>query len=240
MIDTHCHILPNINADDGAANFKQAIEMARIAAHDGVTKIIATPHIRGQFDSCENIQKRCNQLNVLIQEEKIPLEIYSGGEIASTMDPAIFKDYTMNQSRYVLVEFPHAYLPQSARDTLFTLVNFGLIPIIAHAERNASIVSDPHRLLELVDTNIWVQITTSSLLGHFGRDEKQCARFLLKKGVVSLLGSDAHDESYRPPKLSEGLRVAAKIIGKDKAKRLVIDNPEAVLRGERIDGKNHL
>ncbi|MCP4297809.1 MAG: hypothetical protein GY786_19625 [Proteobacteria bacterium] len=236
MIDTHCHILPNINADDGATNFKQAIEMARIAAEDGVTKIIATPHIRGQFDSSKNIQKRCDQLNQLIQEQKIPLKIYCGGEIASTMDLAIFKNYTMNLSRYVLVEFPHSYLPQSARETLFNLVGLGLIPIIAHAERNASIVKDPQRLLDLVNPSIWVQITTSSLLGHFGRDEKQCARFLLKKGVVNLLGSDAHDESYRPPTLSEGLRVAAKIIGKEKAKRLVIDNPEAVLRGERIDG----
>ena len=44
MIDLHCHILPGI--DDGAKNAKESVSMARVAAKDGITHIVATPHIR--------------------------------------------------------------------------------------------------------------------------------------------------------------------------------------------------
>ena len=42
MIDTHCHILPGI--DDGPDTLEISVEMARVAAKDGVHVIIATPH----------------------------------------------------------------------------------------------------------------------------------------------------------------------------------------------------
>jgi protein-tyrosine phosphatase len=44
VIDIHCHILPEI--DDGPSNITESIEMAKIAALDGITKIVATPHIK--------------------------------------------------------------------------------------------------------------------------------------------------------------------------------------------------
>ena len=43
LIDLHCHILPGI--DDGAENIEISLEMARIAAADGILAIACTPHI---------------------------------------------------------------------------------------------------------------------------------------------------------------------------------------------------
>ena len=43
MIDIHSHILPNL--DDGARAFGRIPEMARIAVEDGITHMVATPHM---------------------------------------------------------------------------------------------------------------------------------------------------------------------------------------------------
>ena len=47
MIDIHCHILPEV--DDGPRSWEVAIEMCRIAAADGVTHIVATPHANDRY-----------------------------------------------------------------------------------------------------------------------------------------------------------------------------------------------
>lgn len=235
MIDLHCHILPSI--DDGSRDIEQSIRMAKIAVKDGMQKIVATPHI-GEDSSVDEIKNRCNLLNQRLKELKIPLEILPGGEIPSAIAPTINNKFTINQTKYVLIEFPHAYLPQSARETLFNLVSAGLHPIISHAERNSSIVQNPDRLLEILDTNILVQVTAGSLTGMFGRDEQQCARYLLKKGLVDVLATDAHEDDYRRPELSPGLKIAKKLIGKTAADRLVYYNPAAIIKGEWVNGKN--
>jgi protein-tyrosine phosphatase len=50
MIDLHCHILPAV--DDGANSWQESLEMARIAEADGITDILATPHITpGVYDN---------------------------------------------------------------------------------------------------------------------------------------------------------------------------------------------
>ena len=43
MIDIHQHILPDF--DDGARSWEESLEMARLAAGDGIGTIVATPHI---------------------------------------------------------------------------------------------------------------------------------------------------------------------------------------------------
>jgi protein-tyrosine phosphatase len=50
MIDVHCHILPGI--DDGAQNLDESIERINTAINDGISRIVATPHIHpGRFDN---------------------------------------------------------------------------------------------------------------------------------------------------------------------------------------------
>ena len=44
MIDIHCHLLPDV--DDGAKSWEVTLEMCRMAAADGTTHIVATPHAK--------------------------------------------------------------------------------------------------------------------------------------------------------------------------------------------------
>ena len=63
MIDIHCHILPGL--DDGAQSMADALEMAAAAEQEGITKIIATPHLfRDTFehDDLTVIEKKQKEL----------------------------------------------------------------------------------------------------------------------------------------------------------------------------------
>ena len=42
MVDIHTHVLPNV--DDGASSWEMAVSMCQMAAKDGTTHIVATPH----------------------------------------------------------------------------------------------------------------------------------------------------------------------------------------------------
>ena len=42
LIDMHSHIIPGV--DDGAQDMETCMQMLRIAAQDGISKIILTPH----------------------------------------------------------------------------------------------------------------------------------------------------------------------------------------------------
>ena len=232
MIDIHCHILPDI--DDGAADLVEAVKMAEIALADGIAGIIATPHIkeplidRQSLSACHEILKKC------LEKKLIPVDIFLGGEVSIFIDSSMIKLYTINGTKYILIEFPAGHLPKNAGETLFNLIVRGFLPIIAHPERNASILKKPDILFDLLNMKVLVQITAGSITGMFGPDTKACARFLLQKGVVSFIASDAHSAGYRRPVLSKGVQAAGKIIGRENALKLVTANPKAMLAGEPV------
>jgi len=232
MIDCHCHILPNM--DDGPQEVDESIEMARIASRDGIEKIIATPHITDNRYTFDDIESRVDQFNHLLNRKNIPIQVYPGAEIAIGLDPEKLSEYTINRTTYILIEFPHDHLPSHAGKLVDWLCAKGLKPIIAHPERNYSIIRSPELLLDLLKSNVYTQITADSLTGDFGRDIRYCAHFILDSGKVDIIASDAHSKNFRPPKLAAATQSAAKLLGRKKALRLVCDNPAAILRGEEI------
>lgn len=232
MIDVHCHILPDI--DDGPSDFEESLEMAKIASRDGVCKIIATPHINDNKYTIQDIIKRVDQLNRLLKENSIPVIVYPGAEVSIGLDPAIIPKYTLNHTNYTLIEFPHNHLPSFAGKILSWLISKGLKPIIAHPERNYSIIRSPDLLLKLLNKDIYVQITAGSLTGDFGVDIQYCADFLLDSGKIDMIASDAHSKKFRTPVLSEAAEVASTLVGREASQRLVSTNPAAILAGEEI------
>lgn len=231
MIDIHAHILPDL--DDGPVDDASALQMALYAVSDGITTIIATPHVHsGGLDDCV-IGGKVKKFNELLGKNNIPLDILPGAEMAcdGLEMPRIS---LLNKGPYMLIEFPHAYIPSNAEELLHSLQRQGVYPIVAHPERNAGVIQNPDSLLNLLAPGIFLQITAASLLGCSGSSAQQCALYLLRKGVVRFLATDCHSPTHRKPELSRAYKVAAKIIGKEKAGHLVNDNPLAVVRGTRI------
>lgn len=228
MIDLHCHILPGI--DDGPVDIQTSIEMAGIAAEDGIEIIVATPHIKDTLHSKDKLHELVKQLNIHLERQNIPLKVLLGGDVFALQHPTLLKDYTINNSRYILIEFPYNYLPGNSKEILFSLAMQGLHPIVTHPERNLAFIEKPELLLDMLYGDVLVQITAGSLTGQFGQEEQACASYFLQKGAVHFIATDAHSTDFRRPVLSDGLKYAAKIIGEERAKKLVCDNPGAVLK----------
>jgi protein-tyrosine phosphatase len=232
VIDLHCHILPGI--DDGPADMQTSIDMARIASEDGIKIIVATPHIRDILHSTAKLRALVDQLNIHLGSQNIPVKVLLGGDVFALLNPTRMKDYSINNSRYVLIEFPHNYMPIKSKEILFCLAMQGVCPIITHPERNPTIMKKPDLLLDMLYGNVLVQITAGSLTGEFGCDKQACANYLLQKNAVHFIATDAHSSEFRRPVLSEGLEYAGKIIGKERAMKLVTDNPIAVIKDQPL------
>jgi protein-tyrosine phosphatase len=236
MIDLHCHILPGI--DDGPQTMEESVAMARRAVEDGIVHIVATPHVNASFAvSGQSFQKntaffqtQVRQLHDRLKSEGLMIGIFPGAVIAL---PAIEEDTIsvlgINNTKYLLIEFPHARLPAKAGEVVLNLRAKGYHPIVAHPERNPSIIDDPRKLMELRKIGALVQITASSLTGTGDSDVRQCAHYLVKKNAVEFIASDSHSVDTRPPVLSKAYELIAEMVGVEKAEMLVWWNQVGVI-----------
>jgi protein-tyrosine phosphatase len=242
MIDIHAHILPGM--DDGAKNWDQTLQMARLAVEDGITVMVATPHLYegrsvdpSKLNSREMILQRVAQLKDKLYEEKIPLEILPGCDFPLGFESLKFLDegraLTINDAnRYLLLELPDTSLPPAIEDICFYLQSKGLTPIITHPERHMIIQEMPYKLKRLIDLGCLVQMTGNSLTGWFGRGVKKISRQLIKLGYVHLLATDTHDPKRRPPVLSQAVTELSRLIGEKRAQAMVNDIPRKIIAGE--------
>jgi protein-tyrosine phosphatase len=233
MIDLHCHILHGM--DDGPETLRESVEMCRMAAMDGTTTIAATPHYNpGQYPRTgELIRERVAELEAALQAENIALTIVPGADVAIFPDlpthPGLKNFLSINNSRYLLLEFPHFYVTQSWDSFLRSLLAAGTVPIITHPERNSWFVRHPKAVEQAVQIGALVQITAMSLLGGFGDEARRFSIHLLKSDLAHVMASDGHSATERPPLLSGAVKAAAGLIGDERAQELVKTMPAAII-----------
>ena len=211
MIDLHCHILPGL--DDGPDSFEESLDMARMAAADGVRVIVATPHLDTRYDHpCPAlIRELTDRLNGLLRDEGIALQVLPGAEVqaAPELVSALQAGRVMtvaDRGRYVLVELPLAGHPVYAGDLFFRMQVAGYTPIIAHAERVDWFRAQPQMLQEFKQRNVCLQINAESIAGRAGRGLRRTALKLAKEGLADVLGSDGHNVTRRKPLLTVASR----------------------------------
>lgn len=240
MIDLHSHILPGL--DDGARNLQESLDIARIAEKDGIKKMVATPHLfRGEFiyQDLGIIQRKGDELSQALNENNIPVEIFTGAEvhISHNLIPQIKQNrqhLTLNKSSYMFVEFPSDHVFYGVKNLFFELMNEGIIPIIAHPERNSVFASTPSLLYELIQMGALSQANSGSFSGLYGKTAEEAVYHFLELNLIHFIASDCHNTRSIVPRLSYAVERAVTIIGEEKARALVRDNPRAVLADEDI------
>ncbi len=240
MIDLHCHILPGI--DDGARTLEEAVEMARIAAAEGISTIVATPHLfKGNFSPEEFalIEEKRASLNAALAEKNIKMRLLAGAEvhIAHNLIGEIRnnrKNLVLNGSSYMFVEFPSGHIFPGVKNLFFDLMSEGITPIIAHPERNSVFSRNPGLLFDLVQMGALAQANSGSFTGLYGQSEDEAAIRFLEWNLVHFIASDGHSPRAIPPKLAEAVKRAEALAGEKKAAALVRENPRAVLEDREI------
>ncbi len=207
--------------------------MCEKAASDGITHIVATPHCnhRYPFDRAAS-QAKVDELASRFAEISFSL----GCELTITeksFEEAVQNPnhFTIAQGRYMLVEPSEAYLPKQTEDVLSEFISMGIVPILAHPERNPLLRRRIDLLKEWVEMGCLSAVTGNSLGGFWGVEIKKVSETMLKQNLVHFLVSDAHDPERRVPLLAAALHAASKLIGKQAAHELVWENPAAVLAG---------
>jgi protein-tyrosine phosphatase len=233
MIDLHCHIIPGI--DDGAASVEMALDMARAFVADGVAAVACTPHILpGLYHNTgAQIREATAWLQGVLDAERIPLHLVTGAD--NHVVPGFVEHLrsghllTLGDSRYVLVEPPHHTLPARLDEFFFGIQVAGYVPILTHPERMGWIKSNYSLIQQLARTGVWMQITSGSITGAFGRGAQYWSERMLGEGLVHIIATDAHDTQRRPPVLGESRAHAARIVGDEEAYHLVVTRPQGVL-----------
>jgi protein-tyrosine phosphatase len=235
MIDIHHHLL--FGLDDGAKDIETSVAMAEMAANDGITHIVCTPHANFQypFDTDVNREK-LDELRARIRDRVI-LGLGCDFHLSfENIDDALKNPakYTINQKKYLLVEFADLAIPQQMTQVFYQFLVAGIQPIITHPERNLTILKFPQRLDEWLHGGCLVQVTASSLTGRFGRTSATFSHKLLEENKVHFLATDAHNLQSRPPRMKEAFDLLAKQYGLETAERLCVSNPRAAFFGEDL------
>lgn len=247
LIDIHTHLLPGL--DDGTSSWDEALTLAKAASDHGTTVLICTPHyIPGLYQPApETIWELVEEFQRRLAEAGIDLSVKPGMEVYLSPDvPELAKTghllplggypAKLNGAAqpYLLVEFPSNEVPRYADQVFFELQVQSLIPVLAHPERNAKVMANPHLLERLVhEQGVLVQVDAGSIAGLFGRKIAKTAEFLLRKGWVSFVGSDGHSQA-RPPVLSLAKAKVAQLLGVETATELFTYNPARILDGKEV------
>jgi protein-tyrosine phosphatase len=235
MVDIHCHILPGI--DDGSKSWEMTTEMCRMAADDGITHIVATPHSNEMYDY--NRERYTEMLGELHDTGLGRLTFSLGCDFhfsTENIQDALEnpRRYTIGDSQYLLIEFSDYGIPPSVTQDILALLSRGMVPIITHPERNRPMLNRPETVLQLIEQGCLVQVTANAITGAWGPKPKKMVEWLLKREAIHGIASDAHDPVRRPPIMSEARDAVAEIAGAEIAEALVTHNPEAIVEGKSL------
>lgn len=226
--DIHCHIVPGV--DDGAKDAATAAAMLKQSVAEGVSAIIVTPHFRADRDFCtpDKFEVGFSQLQVIAAHVAPKLRLYPGSEaryragIAADLRSGAVP--TLAGSRYVLLEFgtmdPLSRILQGVEELLAS----GFTPVIAHVERCRCLRKQPGAVLELVNMGAELQMNAESVLFGCGFRTGLFCRSLLRKGLVSYIGTDAHSDTWRKPEWKKCAAYLTRRFGEETAAALLGGN----------------
>jgi protein-tyrosine phosphatase len=204
---------------------------------DGITAIAATPHVRDDYPTTPaQMEAAVRDLRRELRVADIAVEILPGGEIAldslGLLDREDLLRFSLAQSgRYLLVEFPYVGWPLALETSLWKVRAAGLVPIIAHPERNREVQERPDLLAPLVAAGTLVQVTAASLDGRLGRSSQRAAQALLKDGTAHLIASDAHGSAIREAGLADAFAAVGDV---QLARYLTEEVPAAIVAGDAL------
>jgi len=228
MIDIHSHIL--FAVDDGARTLEESMEHIQRAVSLGYTGIVCSTHYKiNEFEN-ENYNKNFEILENEVLKRKIPIEIYIGNELDIKEDvlKIINNVKTINNSKYILIEFSSYLAYQAYIKIIDSLLDRGYIPVLAHVERYPYIKFN--EFTKLYDKKVVFQMNLSTV-----SDMSKKVRFLLKNEYINVVASDAHKVGDRDYEVSEYLQKLKKIVGEKRFIELTKENPRKIIMNEDIN-----
>jgi protein-tyrosine phosphatase len=215
--------------------------MARAAVESGTQLMVATPHIRADFDvDPTEIEPRVDLFNDRLQRERLPLRVLPGAEIgwanATDLDDVQLARLSLGSGGRVLLESPYGHKPVDVEGIIDRLGQRGFQTVLAHPERCPLFQRDLPRLRRIVEKGALCSITAGSMIGRFGESVRAFTVEMLRGGLVHDVASDAHDHIHRPPGLVAGFAaVQEELPGiEQQSAWYTVTSPVAILAGNPL------
>ncbi len=236
--DIHCHILPGV--DDGAQTKEESLSMIDLSYNEGTRDIIFTPHyMRGKNKyTREELRQRYEEFKKEVQEKYPDLRLYFGNEVL--YEEGIIQDLkdgkiqTMNDTKYVLVEFNIRTSYSQIFEAMQKIENARFRPIIAHVERYRCLFKHIERIEELIRMEVLLQMNISSVYGGILDENARWCKKLVREGHISFFGTDAHDMEERAPYINDYVAWIEKKCGLDYLEKTFRDNPQKMIENKYI------
>jgi len=219
-----------------------AVLFARVAAADGVTTIVATPHYREGFymNARPEVLAGVAALNERLGAEQIPILVLPGAEIHISADlvsrvKSGHAPTLADNGRTVLFELSMSQYPPDLEQLVFQMRLAGLQVLFAHPERIRYFQDDISRYEAVIRLGAFGQLTTGSVTGVFGEDIAEFSEELARKRLVHVIASDAHNTRGRPPVISGAMALLGSWAGDDFARRMTEEFPRAFIEGRDPD-----
>ena len=239
MIDFHTHILPNI--DDGSRSIEETFNLIKEAKNVGFEAIISTSHYMEKYYET-NAPEREVWINAIyenLQAKNIDINLYLGNEIYLSENIIKLleegKASTINDTSYVLFEMPLNAEPMNLYDVIYEMMQYKLVPILAHPERYSFVQKDPDLIYDLIEKGVLMQANYGSIIGQYGEKAQMIVTRFFENNMIHFLGSDVHRQNTIYPKIPQILDEIADIIGEEKLEELTTTNPKLVLNNKKIE-----
>ena len=239
MIDFHTHILPNI--DDGSRSIEETFNLIKEAKNVGFEAIISTSHYIEEYYETNTPEREVwiNAIYENLQAKNIDINLYLGNEIYLSENIIKLleegKASTINDTSYVLFEMPLNAEPMNLYDIIYEIMQYKLVPILAHPERYSFVQKEPELIYDLIEKGVLMQANFGSILGIYGEKAQIIVKKFFESNMIHFLGTDVHRQNSIYPKVPEALAQITKIIGVQKVDELTKINPRLVLHNKKIE-----
>lgn len=198
-VDIHGHYAWNI--DDGIASLSEAKKALSQAKHQGITTIVATPHVTCGLTTKQDIthfKNRIQELKELAKHYHIKVlegcELMLNDDIFDTLEKGTF--IPIENTSYVLCEYDLRKSTESFMENFDHYVQeviiHGYTPIVAHIERYFREEIDLDYVHYLKKIGCLFQVNTTSIMGKSLPIFQHNALTLLDHQLVHFIATDTH------------------------------------------------
>lgn len=205
ITDWHSHILPGV--DDGVTTMNDSLEILRRYEELGISRVWLTPHVMEDFPNTPGkLQERFDELRVAYNGS-IELHLASENMLDSLFEERLEKNEFQpigSEGKHLLVETSYVNPPYAMEEMIDRAQKLGYTLILAHPERYRYMEESDYRKWK--DRGLLFQSNLISFAGGYGDTAGKKAEWLLKEGMVDLLGSDIHRLNFFEKGISQGLK----------------------------------
>lgn len=225
ITDIHSHILPSV--DDGSSSLEESRGLLLEMQSQGINNVIATPHFNPSHHNLDDFlrkrQKAYERLTDFLPEGEYP-KIHLGSEVyyySGISKSSGINELCIENTNYLLLELNYDRIENSVlEDIRFLIYDKKIIPILAHIERYMG-MKGMNRILEIIrEEDIPAHINCSHIVN---KRTRRNALEIIKKRYASIIATDAHNLSSRPPLMKKAFEIIEAELSRDTVERLVLN-----------------